>query len=45
MLKDGIEKIRLSMIPKNHERVFKKDKIGIKLYQFYLDIMEEDEDF
>ena len=45
MLKDGIEKIRLSMIPKNHERVFKKDKIGRKLYQFYLDIMEEDEGF
>lgn len=35
ILNEGVAKIRLSMTPMNHERTFKKDKIGKKLYQFY----------
>ena len=35
-IKSGIAKVRLDMTPMNHERTFKKDKIGKKLYQFYL---------
>ena len=45
ILNHGVAKIRLSMIPMNHERTFRKDKIGRKLYQFYLDIKENDEIF
>ncbi len=41
----GISKVRLSMTPMNHERTFKKDKIGKKLYQFYLKVKTQDEDF
>ena len=37
-IKNGIAKVRLSMTPMNHERTFKKDKIGKKLYQFYLKV-------
>ena len=32
----GISKIKMSTIPIEHERTFKKDKIGKKLYQFFL---------
>lgn len=44
-IKSGIAKIRLSMTPMNHERVFKKDKIGQKIYQFYLKAKSKDENF
>jgi hypothetical protein len=33
------------MTPMNHERTFKKDKIGKKLYQFYLKVKLKDEKF
>lgn len=33
-LKDGVIKVRLTTIPITHEREFKKDKIGKKLYNF-----------
>ncbi|MDE6001962.1 MAG: hypothetical protein K2G76_00475, partial [Prevotella sp.] len=36
LIKNGIAKVRLSTIPVEHERTFRKDKIGRKLYQFYL---------
>lgn len=36
LIKNGIAKLRLSTIPIEHERTFRKDKIGRKLYQFYL---------
>lgn len=36
LLKKGVAKIRLSTIPIEHERTFAKDKIGKKLYQFFL---------
>lgn len=45
ILKEGVAKIRLSMTPMNHERTFKKDKIGKKLYQFYLLEKQKDENF
>lgn len=32
----GVQKIRISSVPIVHERVFKKDKIGAKIYQLYL---------
>ena len=35
ILNEGVAKIRLSMTPMNHERTFKKDKIGKKLYLSY----------
>lgn len=45
VLKEGVERIRLSMTPMNHERTFKKDKIGKKLYQFYKKAKEKDDIF
>ena len=45
ILKEGVAKIRLSMTPMNHERTFKKDKIGKKLYQFFLKEKAKDNNF
>lgn len=45
ILNEGVAKIRLSMTPMNHERTFKKDKIGKKLYQFYQKEKQKDENF
>ena len=45
ILNEGVAKIRLSMTPMNHERTFKKDKIGKKLYQFYQQEKQKDENF
>ncbi len=45
ILNEGVAKIRLSMIPVNHERTFRKDKMGKKLYLFYLDEKQKDENF
>lgn len=45
LLNKGISKIRLSTIPVEHERTFNKDKIGKKLYQFFLNQKKKDEDF
>jgi len=45
MLRDGIAKIRLSMIPMDHERIFKKDNLGKKLYKLYLNVKSKEEDF
>ena len=44
-IKVGISKIRLSMTPMNHERTFNQDKIGMKLYQFYLNVKSQDDNF
>ena len=44
-IKNGIAKVRLDMTPMNHERTFKKDKIGKKLYQFYLKAESQDDNF
>lgn len=45
LLNKGISKIRLSTIPVEHERTFNKDKIGKKLYQFFLKQKKKEEDF
>lgn len=45
LLKKGVAKIRLSTIPIEHERTFAKDKIGKKLYQFFLNQKNKDNDF
>lgn len=45
LLNQGVSKIRLSMIPMDHERTFTKDILGKKLYQFYLKIQTKDEGF
>ena len=45
LIKNGIAKVRLSTIPIKHERTFKKDKIGKKLYQFYLKAKSKADDF
>lgn len=45
LLKKGVAKIMLSTIPIEHERTFAKDKIGKKLYQFFLKQKNKDNDF
>ncbi len=45
LIKNGIAKVRLSTIPIEHERAFSKDKIGKKLYQFYLKQRDKDDSF
>lgn len=45
LLKSGVKKIRLSTTPIEHERTFKKDKIGKKLYDFYIKERDKDDDF
>ena len=44
-LKNGIAKVRLSTTPYEHEREFKKDKIGKKLYERYLKEKDKDSNF
>lgn len=44
-IRDGVAKVRLSTTPIEHERAFKKDKIGKKLYQFYLKQRDKENDF
>lgn len=44
-IKHGIAKVRLSTIPIEHERIFKKDKIGKKLYKFYQNARSKPDDF
>ena len=46
LIKNGVAKIRLTTTPIVHEKTFKKDKFGKKLYEFYKKIKyEEDDDF
>ena len=44
-IRNGISKVRLSTTPIEHEREFTKDKIGKKLYQFYLKQRDKDDNF
>lgn len=45
LIKNGIAKVRLSTIPVEHERRFKKDKIGKKLYKLYQNARSKSEFF
>ncbi|MBO5829191.1 MAG: hypothetical protein J6R59_12170 [Paludibacteraceae bacterium] len=44
-LNDGVAKIRITAIPMNHERTFKKDKIGKKLYEFLHKLFPKNDNF
>ena len=44
-LQDGVAKIRITAIPMNHERTFKKDKIGKKLYKYFNELANTDDTF
>ncbi|MBO4565453.1 MAG: hypothetical protein J5720_08465 [Bacteroidaceae bacterium] len=44
-IKNGVAKIRITMTPMNHERTFTKDKIGKKLYKFYIKQKEQEDSF
>lgn len=44
-LNSGIAKIRISAIPMNHERTFKKDKIGKKLYKYLKELYLKKDEF
>lgn len=44
-LKNGIAKVRLSTEPYEHEKEFKKDKIGKPLYDLYVKAKNKDADF
>lgn len=44
-LKNGIIKVKLSTTPIEHERTFKKDKIGKKLYEYYVNTRDKEENF
>ena len=41
----GVKKIRLSTIPIIHEKEFKRDRIGAKLYQLYLEQRHTNDEF
>ena len=45
ILNEGVAKIRLSMTPMNHERTFKKDKMGKKIYLSNQKEKQKDENF
>ena len=45
LFKEGVAKIRITTIPSTHERTFKKDKIGMKLYNAYMNTKNETENF
>ena len=42
---NGVAKIRITAIPMNHERTFKKDKIGKKLYMYLKELTLNKDDF
>lgn len=42
ILKGGIKKLRLSTVPYVHEKEFKKDKLGKKLYKAYEKLLNDD---
>ena len=45
ILKSGVAKIRITAIPMNHERTFKKDKIGKELYAYLKELTVNEDDF
>lgn len=45
LLRDGIKKIRLSTIPYDQEKSFKKDKIGKRLYKQYIKLRDANHEF
>lgn len=45
LLKNGVSKIRITLLPVNHERPFKNDKFGKKLYRMLKSVSEKEDDF
>lgn len=46
LIKDGVSKIRLTTTPIVHEKTFKKDKFGKRLYKYFQDLrLKSDDDF
>ena len=45
ILRQGVAKIYVTTIPTPHERSFKRDKIGLKLYEFYEQIQALEREF
>lgn len=45
MLQNGVAKIRISTIPLIHERTFKQDKIGKKLYSYFKKSAKSEDSF
>ena len=45
LLKKGVVKVRLTTTPIEHEREFKKDKIGKQLYEFFVQAKNREDDF
>lgn len=45
MLYNGVAKIRITTLPLTHERTFKRDKIGEKLYYFFQEGAQSEDDF
>lgn len=45
IIKDGVAKIRMTTSPIVHEKTFKKDCFGKKLYQFYQKVKKIEDDF
>lgn len=45
MFNYGVSKIRITMLPMNHERTFDNDKIGRKLYQNYQKVKQKNNEF
>lgn|SRR5574344_506443 len=45
LLKNGIAKVRINTVPITHERTFKNDKIGKKLYDLFLKAKSESTEF
>ena len=44
LIKDGVAKIRISMTPTDHKKTFKKDKIGKKIYNLFLEQQATEEE-
>lgn len=44
-IRDGVTKVRLSTVPIEHERTFKKDKLGGRLYKLYAKQRDKYENF
>ncbi len=45
LINKGISKVRLSTMPKENEKTFKKDKIGEKIYNLYSALRDRGDDF
>ena len=45
LLRKGIVKVRITLIPMNHERTFNKDKIGKKLFNGFIETKIMNDDF